>query len=160
MHSDRDPDQSGNGIWSFRAANQVHAGLFRSAPALLMVALEAACNDIIPCLTPSLDDRNNVIEGQVLGGTPVAAVLASMAIPGVDVGSAEFHLMEAFSGADKSEEAKDAGHPDGKADAAYLPVILRKHFDLALEQQGKGAFPVNDINGLITGVENECLFHR
>ena len=59
-------------------ADQTQACLFRGAPALTVIALEAAGHNIVPSLAASLYYRNHVIESEILGRALGAAILAGM----------------------------------------------------------------------------------
>ncbi len=52
-----------------------------------MVAPKAASDYVLPGLIPSLDDGDDVVEGQIFGATLFAAVLAGVVIAGIDVGA-------------------------------------------------------------------------
>src|SRR5678810_274098 len=63
-----------------RLLQEPHPGLLRRAAALLVVAPPAGSHDIFPGLSPSLGNRNDVIERQFLGPELVTAVLAGIAL--------------------------------------------------------------------------------
>jgi hypothetical protein len=141
-------------------ANQPHARLIRSAAPLFMIACKATGDDVAPGFAPSSYDRDDVVEGQVFGGAPGAAVLACMQVPGVDIGPAELDVLKSFPHPDVLQESKDARHSDAKGYASDFLVILGQDLHFALEKQGDGAFPRHDVDWLIAGVENECVLHR
>jgi hypothetical protein len=113
--------------------NQAHTGLFRCAPAFSIVAVQAARDDIVPRLAPTPDDRDDMIECKVFRGALGAAVLAGVQIPGIDVGPAEFDVLEALPHPDVSQESEHARHSDSKADAVDFAIIFSQHLHLALE---------------------------
>lgn len=125
-----------------------------------MVALEAAGDNIIPGLASPFDDRDDMIKCQVFRGALCAAILASVQIPGVDIGPAELDVLEALSHPDVFQETEHARHLDREAYAADFTVVLGQYLHLALEEQGDGPLPGDDVEGLIAGIENECMFHQ
>ena len=68
-----------------RLLQEPHPGFLRRAAALLVVATPAGSHDIFPGLSPSLGNRNDVIERQLLGPELVTAVLAGIAISRKDI---------------------------------------------------------------------------
>src|SRR5579885_3134113 len=74
-----------------RLANQLDAGLLRSPSPLALVAGLARGDDVLPALAPALDDRDDVVQGELRLGELLAAVLADVAVPQENVGPREAH---------------------------------------------------------------------
>jgi len=151
---------AGDPIGLFRLADQSYSRFFGRAAPFPMVALEATCDDVAPGFAPSLYNRDDVVEGQILRGTPGAAVLADVQVAGIDIGPAELDVLKSFPHPDIFQESEHARHPDTEADASDLAVILRQDLHFALEEQGDGTLPRHNVDRLIAGVENECVLHR
>ena len=81
-----------------RFLQESHSGFLWCAAALLVVATPAGCHDILPGLSPSLGDGNDVIERQFLSPELVTTVLAGIAISCKDIDAGEFdrpvHILE------------------------------------------------------------------
>ena len=90
------------------------------------VAGDAAGHDVVPALVAAAGHRDHVVEGELGGREAVAAVLAAVVVPGVDVGAGERHVGEGTFHTDVTEQAKHRRelHPD--RDAADLPVVVRR----------------------------------
>jgi hypothetical protein len=97
-----------------------------------MVALETAGDDILPGFSAAFDDGIDVIKGQILRVVFLAAVLAGIVIARVDIGSAEFDMLEMLSDLYILQEPEDTGHSYGKADAPDLAIILGQNFNFPL----------------------------
>ena len=119
-----------------------------------MIAFEATGHNIVPGFSAPFDDRDHVIERQVLRRAFSAAVLADVIIPGVDVRAAELDVLEALANLHVFQEPEHTGELDREADASDLPVVLGQNFHLALVQQSQGTLPGNDIDGFVAGVKN------
>lgn len=63
---------------SARNDPQPHAGFLRCSVALLHVALQASCHDVVPCVDTAAGSRDDVIDGQVRSSN--AAVLAGVIV--------------------------------------------------------------------------------
>ena len=150
---------AGNPIGYLWLANQVHARFLGCTASFSMVALEAAGDYVTPGLASALHHGNDMVESQVLRGALGSAVLAGVQVAGVDIGPAEFDMLETLPHPDELQEPEHAGHPDTEADAVDLVVVFRQDFHLALEKQGDGALPRHDIDRLVAGVENKCVVH-
>src|SRR4051812_46984448 len=59
-----------------RLADQSHAGLPWGAASLADVALQAGADDVLPGRLTAAAPRQDVIEAQLAGGEPLAAILA------------------------------------------------------------------------------------
>ena len=114
-----------------------------------MVAFKAAGDYVFPGFCPSLDDGDNVVKGEVVGGTLSPAVLARMMIAGINIGAAELYMLDMLSDLYIFEKSEDTGHLDGEADASDLPIIFSQHFNFALIKQAKRPFPGDNVNRLV-----------
>ena len=129
------------------------AGVFGGAASLAVVAFEAAGDDVVPGLASPLDDRNDVVEREVLGRAAAAAVLARVVVARVNVGPAKLHMLEALPDPDVLQEAQHARQLDREADAPDLPVVLGYYFDLALVKQRQCALPGDDVDRFVARVK-------
>src|SRR5262249_41270018 len=68
----------------FGLAPQAHVGLLGSAAALLDVALDAGADDVVPGALAALAARDDVVQAQLVGREPAAAVLALVVVAGED----------------------------------------------------------------------------
>src|SRR4051812_5280387 len=76
-----------------RLAEQLHAGLAGGTAPLADVALEAGADDVLPGRLPATAAGEDVVEAQLAGGEPLAAILAAVAVAGEDVPAVEFDLL-------------------------------------------------------------------
>ncbi len=160
MEPDRDPDHARNPVRRLGAPDQMHPGFFGSSPSLPVVAFEATGHNIVPGFAPFLDDRDDMIKGQIFSGAFGAAVLTCVPVPGIDVGTAELYVLESFAHADIAQEPEHAGHPNCETDAADFLIVFGQDLDFPLKKQRNCAFPRNNIDRFIAGIEYECLFHE
>ena len=116
--------------------DQTHARLFGCGSAFFMITIKAAGDDVVPGFAVTSDDRDDMVKGQILSGTLFPTVLAGMMITGVNVRSAEFHVLKVPAHLYILEESQDAGHFDCEAYAVDLPVIFRQDLHLALDEEG------------------------
>src|SRR5258708_29308747 len=89
-----DPDldaDGGRGLGTLRHPPQMHAGFTRRAPTFLAIARHAGRDDVLPVLAATLRDRHDVVERQLARRKLVAAVLALVVVPRVDVAPRERH---------------------------------------------------------------------
>lgn len=70
-----------------RRADQVHIRLLGRAAALFLIAGLAGGDDVFPALAAALDDRGDVIEGQVVTAEVAIAVLANVIVAQKDIGA-------------------------------------------------------------------------
>jgi hypothetical protein len=103
---------------------QFHAGLFRGAASLPMIAFETACDDVIPGFPASSGYRLDVVEREILRGIFFPAVLTGVVIPSINICPAKLDVLEPLSGLYIFQESEDTGQFDGKADAPDLTVIF------------------------------------
>src|SRR6185369_1428221 len=76
-----------------RPANESHAGFFRRASALPVIASEARGNDIVPALLSSECDRDDMVECQILGRKLFAAILTRVVISRINIGTGKLHAV-------------------------------------------------------------------
>jgi hypothetical protein len=152
-------ESAGRPFRLFWMLDETHASFFRRRPSLFVIALQTARDDVVPGLASPSDNRNYMIESQILGGTFLATVLAGVMITGVDVRSVEFDVLKVLMDFYVFEQSQDTGHFDCEADAVDFPIIFRQHLHFALEEKGYRAFPAYNIDGLICCVQDECVFH-
>src|SRR6185436_11688203 len=120
---------------------------------------DAAGHDVVPALVPSAGHRYHVVEGELRRLEAMAAILAAVLVPRVDVGPGKGNIGEGAFHPDVTEQAEHRRqlHPD--RDAANLPIIDGDHLDLALEEERDGLLPRDDPQWLVAGVQDEGLFH-
>jgi hypothetical protein len=114
----------------------MHPSLLRGAPALLVVAIQATGDDVIPGLASAFNDRHHMVKSEVLGGAFLAAILAGVVISRVNVCPAEFYVLKALPYFHILEKSHDARHFDRETDAVNLAIVLRQHLNLSLEKEG------------------------
>jgi hypothetical protein len=114
-----------------------------------MIAVKATGDDILPGFCTPLDDGDYMVECKALSGALFSTILAGVAIPGVDIGPAEFRSLKALPDFYIFEKAENAGQLYGEADAPDFPVIFGQNLDLALAKQCKCTFPGDDVYGFI-----------
>ena len=84
----------------FRLLGDGESVAFRLPPECVLpsvIAFKAAGHDVVPGLCATFDNGNDVIECEIFGRALFPAVLACVVIPGIDVCSAEFYVLEMFS---------------------------------------------------------------
>jgi hypothetical protein len=114
-----------------------------------MIAFKTASDDVSPCFRSPFDDGDDMIEGQIFRGAFLAAILAGVMIPRINICAAEFDVLQVFPYFYISEQPQDAGHLDGEADASNFAIVFSQNFNLALKEQTKRAFPGDDVDRLI-----------
>lgn len=137
----------------------MHAGFFGGSSAFQVIAFETAGDDIFPGLYPSFDIGYYVVESQVFRGTLPPAVLACMAIPGINVRSAELYVLKTLSDLYIFEKSEDTGHLDGETDASDLAIIFGQYFNFALIKQSKRALPGDNVYRFVGCVQYQRMFH-
>jgi hypothetical protein len=103
-------------FWSFRLANQVHAGLGRGAVALACVALDTGADDVFPNRWSTSVPWNDVIQIQIFPLKSAPTVLAGVLIPLENIMPGKFDLF--FGITVKKDKQNDARHPDFEGDCA------------------------------------------
>jgi hypothetical protein len=128
---------------------QVHVGLVRGAAAFFGVAVDAGADEVVPRGFAAEGARDDVIEGEFLGGELLAAVLAEGVVAGVDVAAVEFDVLarEAVVG----EKADDAGDGNFEADGFDKVVVLAFVLCLELREFDPGVNVVGEITGVFDG---------
>src|SRR5215469_7562652 len=113
--------EDGAGAGPRGGADQAHAGLAGGAAPFADVALQAGADDVLPGRPAAPAAGEDVIEAQLGGGEPLAAVLAAVAVAGEDVAAVELDLVpgQAVVG----QQADDAGDLDLEVDGADEVVV-------------------------------------
>jgi hypothetical protein len=101
-------DEWGPG-WPSRLPSQPHPRLFRRAPPLQAIALQASANDVLPGREPAARARDDMIQVQVASRLPDPTVLARVAVAHEDVVPTEPNLAtgDAIKG-DEEDHSRDA----------------------------------------------------
>ena len=101
-------DADGRGLLrASRGTNEPHARFLGRASTLSPVARDAARDDVLPVLAAPLRHGNDVIEGELRGGSLLAAVLTREVVPGVDVRARERDVVEPALDVDVPEKPND-----------------------------------------------------
>src|SRR4051812_32696449 len=132
--ADRNPERRRR-LGTARRHDEPHPCLFGRTPAFPPVARHAAGDDVLPVLPPALRNRDNVVEGEVAGGSRVAAILAAVMVARVDVGARERHVVETPFDADIAEQADDGRQLEADRYRPHFTVVHRDDLDLALTPQ-------------------------
>jgi hypothetical protein len=119
-----------------------------------VIAVDAAADDVIPGLSSSVNDGDDMIESEIFRGTLFPAVLTRMVVPGIDIGPAEFNVLEVLPHFYIPEEPEYAWEFNGKTDASNLAIIFGKNFDFTLVKQAQRPLPGNDVYRLVGGIQN------
>lgn len=142
-----------------RLLHQLHAGLFGRTTALLVVTTPARCDDIFPCLSPTLGDGDDMIERQFLGSELVTTVLAGIAISCEDIDAGEFNRPMDILEPDQLEEPHDGGKLDGDRYRMDLSVVDLKDLNFALPKKRDRLLPMDDPQGFVRCVEQKGHLH-
>ena len=101
-----------------------------------------------------------MVEGQLVRGEVISAVLALMAVARVDVRPRKGHVIEAALDLDVTKQPDDGWELETERNGADLPVVHRDDLDLPLAPERDGLLPVDDLERLVRRVEKQRLFHR
>jgi len=143
-----------------RHADQMHAGFGRRTPAFPAIAADATCDNIFPILSAALGDRHDMIEGQLRGGEHLAAVLTRMVVPGVDVGARKWDVIDVALNLDVAQQANDRWQLETEGHGPHFAVVHRDDLDLPLAPERHRFLPVDDLQRLVRGVQQERLLHK
>src|SRR4029078_2238317 len=141
-------------------ANEMHAGLLGSTTPLAAVAGDAAGNDVLPVFSAALGDRHHMIEGQIRAWQFPPAVLTRVLDARVDVGARERHVVDLPLDPDVAQQANDRGQTEAEGGRADLALVRLDDLDFPLAPQRDRLLPVDDLQGLVRGVEEERLLHK
>jgi hypothetical protein len=158
--ADRDMQHCGHPFGLFGPADQAHARFLGSSPSLFVIAFETAGYNVVPGLPAVFYNRGHVIEGQIFRGALPAAILTSVVIPGIDVGPAEFYMLEVFPDFYVLQEPQNAGHLDRETDAVDFAIIFGQHLHFALVEKMQRFFPGDNVDGFEGCVEDKRMFHQ
>ena len=86
-----------------RLTDESHTCFSGSSSSLLVVAFETAGYYVAPGLSAAFDYRYDVVERKVLRRATLAAVLASMLIACINIGTTEFYMLISFANPDISQ---------------------------------------------------------
>lgn len=136
----------------FGPSNQSHAGFFGSMPAFAVITFKAAGDNVFPGFATSLHNRNDMVERKALRRAFLAAILAGMTIPRIDVCSAEFRALKALPDFDIFEKPENTRQLYREADASDFSIVFGQYFDFTLAKQADGALPRYDVYGFIAGI--------
>ena len=150
--------------------DQLHSTLAEELVALPDVAGQAGAHNVLPARLASAGDRDDVVERKLRGGKLLAAVLAAVAVPEIDVAAGELHFLPRE--AVKRQKLDDGGYQDEAVGGADV-VIVRLHgdvgpvakivgtvlrvdrFDLTLVEKGERPPCGCDLHRLEDSVEDE-----
>src|SRR5205085_12274488 len=105
-----------------RLLDEPHLRLFRRAPPLAAVALDARADDVLPRGASALRTRHDVVEVQLALLEDDAAVLTGVAVAEVDVVPGEAHAPLRQTVVFREQD--DPRHANGAADQTDRVVVL------------------------------------
>src|SRR5262249_23207863 len=129
--------------------NQVHTGLLRRTASLAAIASDAAGDDVLPVLPAALRGRDDMVQGPGAGRQRLAAILAGVFVPGVDVQARERHVVELTLDSDEPQEPDDGRQLETERDGPDLTVVDRDDLDLSLAPERDRFLPVDDLEGFV-----------
>ena len=158
------PNPDGNGDnWIpsrfHRLLHELQASFFGRAPTFLVVTAPARRHNIFPGLSPTLGDRDDMIERQLFGSKLVTTVLAGIAISRKDIDAGEFNRPVDILEPDQLEEPHDGGKFEGDRHRVDLSVIDLEDFNFALPKERNRLLPMDDPQGFVRRVEQKGHFH-
>ena len=136
-----------------------HPRLLRRAITFALIALHTRSDKVLWCRFAALSTRQNVVERQILSVSVLAAVLTTITIADVDPGT--FHRRFA-SGATHiyiMTQANDRRQLEAEGRGPDLALVRRDNLDLPLAPKRDSFLPVDDLEGLVRGVQKERLLH-
>ena len=142
-----------------RLPHEPHAGFIGRTTAFFVVTTPASRHDIVPGLSPSLGDGDDMIERQLFGSELVTTVLAGIAIARKDIDAGEFHRPVDILEPDQLEEAHDGGKLNGDRHRVDLSVVDLEDFNFALPEERDRLLPIDDPQGFVRRVEQKGHFH-
>ena len=142
-----------------RLPDELQSGLLRGLSPFLPVALDAAGDDVLPVLAPSLGCRGDVIERQLRGRESIPAILALIAIAKINVRSGERDLVQPTGHAGAAQEPQDRGKLEGNRDPSDPPIVRGDDLDLLLHHEDDGLLPSDDPERLVAGIEQKATLH-
>src|ERR1035438_10278826 len=136
-----------------RLPQQLHAGLFRSPAALVIVAGVATGHQVLPCGFAGARPRNHMIQGQLAGSHRAVAILASVPVAHQNILARERPRLPRnpaiFQQADDARQSHRIARGMNRGDR-YL--FGRGH---AFEHQHQGSPRGADVDRFVTGVEHQ-----
>ncbi len=113
--------------------------------ALALVAALTRSDDIVPALASSLNNRNDVIERQVVARKAVAAVLTDVIIAEKHIDPRESDDVLLLLDRNVVQQPENGGnfyrHPDG---ADFVSALFNDLY-LALEEELNGSLPAHEV---------------
>jgi hypothetical protein len=101
-----------------------------------------------------------MIEGQFRRGERLRAVLAAVIIARVDVRARERHVVDLPLDLDVAQQPDDRRQLERELDGVDLAVVRGDNLDLPLAPKRHRLLPVDDLQRLVRGVEQERLLHK
>ena len=167
------------GRWSYRIAQEFHAGLSWRTPPLFAVATHTRANDIFPSRLATLGAWHDVVEAQLAHRSGLTAVLAAMGVAGKERFSVETDSR--FRDAIVENESDDSGYlqfPRRGFDVIFaelffhrvqvgklapifevvvdvLIVLDRDHLGTATVQERHGTTHIDHTDGHIKSIQNQ-----
>ncbi len=160
----RIPNPDGNGYNGIptrlhRLLHELHAGFFRRATALFVVTTPACRHNIFPGLSPTLGDRDDMIERQLFSPELMTTVLAGIAVSRKDIDAGELDCPMNILEPNQLEQAHDGGKLDGDRYCVDLSVVDLEDFDFALPEKRNRLLPMDDPEGFVRCVQQKGHFH-
>ena len=93
--------------------DQAHAGFFRRAAALLVIAAETGGDNVVPAFLPAAGNGHDMVERQIFGRKLLSAVLTRIVVPRVNVRPRKLHLVVVLD-PDVLEQPDNRGQLDGE----------------------------------------------
>lgn len=144
------------GLFGFTC--EPHTRLLGSSAPFALIAGLTSRNNILPALAASLNDGDNMIQGELILAKVMAAVLAAVRVSQEDVHAREADDL-ALLDRNIGQESQDGGNLDRNSNGADFLFRILDHLDLALKEQLEGALPGDDMDGFERSVEHECVTH-
>jgi hypothetical protein len=156
------PDGNGhNGIPArlHRPLRELHAGFFWRATALFVVTTPACRHNIFPGLPPTLGDRDDMIERQLLGPELVTTVLAGIAVSCKDIDPGELDCPVNILEPNQFEEPHDGRKLNGDRHCVDLSVVDLEDFNFTLPEKRNRLLPIDDPQRFVRRVEQKGHLH-
>ena len=130
---------------------QPHAGFFRTATTLVMVAVRAGRDHVRPDVQATLIPGNNVVNGQTRVAT--TAVLAGEVVSSKDLAAGKLHVRAWASYL--LLKPNDRRPRQCNRDRVQVAPSVGNHGSLAPEDKHHGASRRADVDGLEVGIEDK-----
>ena len=110
-------------------------------------------------LAAPVSDRHDVVERQLARRKCVAADLARVVVPRVDIRPGKGNVVKSAPDLDVTKQADDGRQPDAERDRLGSSRRRPRSLHFPLAKQGNGLLPVDDLEWLVRPVEEERLLH-